>query len=193
MTARRRRAAGRRNATRGRLWWLVLGAVVVLAAVVAGSRTLRRPWLPFQSRAGIELFFVRYSAGHAGALVAVRRAPHSGPVQARAKTALLELLAGPSRAERARGIVSEIPRGTRLLDVEVRGGTATVDLTGAFQWGGGSTSMLARLWQVVYTATQEPGIHSVQILIGGRRVEALGGEGVMIDRPIARPVSMPTF
>jgi spore germination protein GerM len=53
--------------------------------------------------------------------------------------------------------------------------------------------MQARVWQIVYTATQFPKVSSVQLLIGGRRVDTLGGEGLLIGAPLHRPPSMPTF
>jgi hypothetical protein len=31
------------------------------------------------------------------------------------------------------------------------------------------------------------------LLIGGRRVDTLGGEGLLIGAPMRRPVAMPTF
>jgi spore germination protein GerM len=171
---------------------LVLAAIA--GAVVIGARVLHVAGPRPVSREGMVLFFVRYSdGGRTGGLVGVQRPAASGVAAARVEAALRRLLAGPSVAERAKGIVSEIPTGTGLRSVTLNGDVAAVDLTAAFSAGGGSTSMLARVWQVVYTATGIPEVHAVQILIAGRHVAALGGEGVMIDRPIARPASMPSF
>jgi len=193
MAGRRGRGSRRRATNRGGLWW-VLALAVLAAAVVIGARVLHVPGPPPTSRAGMVLFFVRYAnGGRTGALVEVPRPAVSGVADARVEAALRRLLAGPSAAERAKGIVSEIPTGTGLRSVTLNGDVAAVDLTAAFSAGGGSTSMLARVWQVVYTATQVPEVRAVQILIGGRHVRALGGEGVMIDRPIERPASMPAF
>ncbi|HYM69104.1 MAG TPA: GerMN domain-containing protein [bacterium] len=193
MAGRRGRGTRRRAMKRGGVWW-VLALAALAAAVVIGARVLHVAGPPPTSRAGMDLFFVRYSdGGRTGGLVAVQRPAVSGVADARVEAALRRLLVGPSAAERAKGIVSEVPAGTGLRRVTLSGGVATVDLTAAFSAGGGSTSMLARVWQVVYTATQIPEVHAVQILIGGRHVRALGGEGVMIDRPIERPASMPAF
>ena len=52
--------------------------------------------------------------------------------------ALEALLAGPTTEERARGLRSEIPAGTRLRDLTVREGVATIDLSEAVATGGGS-------------------------------------------------------
>ena len=51
--------------------------------------------------------------------------------------ALTELLAGPTDAERADGLGSEVPLGTELLDVDLVDGLGTVDLSSDFESGGG--------------------------------------------------------
>jgi spore germination protein GerM len=142
----------------------------------------------------VQVFFVRTEpGGRAQTLAAAGRRVVLGPKEALAASALRALLDGPSRAERSRGLTSEIPPGTVLRAVTIGGGTATVDLGVAFAQGGGSSSILARVWQVVYTATQFPGVSSVQLLIGGRRVDTLGGEGLLIGAPMHRPVAVPVF
>lgn len=116
------------------------------------------------------------------ALGAARRI--DGP--AVAAGALTELLAGPTVAEQDLGRVTAIPEGTRLFGVSTNDSTATVDLSKEFTAGGGSLSMQARLAQVVYTATQFPGIEAVRIHIDGAPVRALGGEGVLVEEPVTR-------
>src|SRR5579885_3683583 len=144
--------------------------------------------------AAVDVFFVRYDpATHAGTLVRVRRAAGSGGTSALLRFALRDLIAGPTPEEQRRGITSEIPRGTALRSVRIQGGVATVDLTAPFASGGGSTSMQARLWQVVYTGTQFRQASEVQILLDGPLVPAPGGEGLMIGAPLRRPASPPTF
>jgi hypothetical protein len=100
--------------------------------------------------------------------------------------ALSALLAGPTGFEQGLGMGSEIPAGTELLGVQVIDGVAFVDLSGAFESGGGSLSMTARLAQVVYTATQFPTVEGVRILLDGALADTLGGEGLVIDAPVAR-------
>lgn len=175
----RRRARARRRSS----WVLLLLGLVVVAGAVWWWTTLERP-------GDVEVFFVRFDAPHhKGSLAAVRRPAPRGPVEARLDAALRALLAGPG----TRDLVTEIPPGTALLGVRVEGSTATVNFSKTYASGGGSTSMLARVWQVVYTATQFPATPSVQILIEGRRVDALGGEGVAIGSPLRRPASPPSF
>jgi spore germination protein GerM len=142
----------------------------------------------------MDVFFVHYDAAlHHSMLVAAHRTTVSGGTEARLAVALHALLAGPTPQEKRRGLTSEIPLGTTLRSVQVRGGVATVDLTTSFTRGGGSSSMMGRVWQVVYTATQFPDTSAAQILLDGERVQTLGGEGVMIGEPLTRGASLPTF
>lgn len=103
-----------------------------------------------------------------------------------ATAAMTLLLEGPDARERVAGLTTAVPAGTRLNGVAVADGVARVDLDGRFEAGGGSASMQARVAQVVYTLTQFPTVRAVRFLIDGRPVTALGGEGLMLDRPQRR-------
>jgi germination protein M len=103
----------------------------------------------------------------------------------RVGTAALEaLLAGPTEAERAAGVQTQIPDGTQLLSLAIDGGNATVDLTSEYESGGGTASMTMRLAQVVCTLDQFPTVKGVLFRLDGRPVEVLGGEGIVIDHPL---------
>ena len=171
-------------------WWVFALAMVVLVA--AGT-----VWWAARERArDVEVYFVRFDAAHhKGSLTAVRRPAPRGPVDTRLARALGDLLAGPgpSGPGDEPGLVTEIPAETALLGVRVDGGIVTVNLSATYATGGGSTSMLARVWQVVYTATQFPEAPAAQILVDGRRAEALGGEGVLIGMPLRRSAAPPSF
>ena len=95
------------------------------------------------------------------------RGEHVGPVRrdavaaSPARSAMEELLRGPSAADAAAGLTSAIPAGTTLLGLTIADGTATVDLTSTFGSGGGSLSMQERVAQVVYTLTGFPSVQRV--------------------------------
>lgn len=178
MSTPRRAPPARRVA----VWMLVL---VAAAALLWWTQT--RP-----QRATVLVFFTGPVDGGTTVVAVSRPVTARGP-QAMLAAALEALLAGPTVEERARGLSTEIPAGTRLLGVRVRDGLVTVDLSEAVASGGGSHSMRARLWQIVYTATQHASAPQVQVLVEGQERSGLGGEGVVIDRPIARPPVFPRF
>lgn len=119
-----------------------------------------------------------------GVIAPVRRTVASTPAVARAS--LEALMTGPTGAEETDGLATAIPEGTTLLDVSVADGVATVDLSGTFDDGGGSASMLGRVAQVVATLTQFSTIERVAFRLDGEPIETVGGEGVVVDPPIGR-------
>ncbi len=119
-----------------------------------------------------------------GVIAPVRRTVASTPAVARA--AVEALMTGPTADETSDGLVTAIPDGTTLLDVSLADGVATVDLSGTFDDGGGSASMLGRVAQVVATLTQFSTVERVAFRLDGEPVETIGGEGVVVDPPIGR-------
>jgi lipoprotein-anchoring transpeptidase ErfK/SrfK len=91
-------------------------------------------------------------------------------VQRRGSTqedALRALLAGPTTAEVRRGVRTYVPTGTPFRAVTVENGVATVDLGEKFVQGLDAHSLLARLSQVVHTATGPESARRVRLLIKG--------------------------
>lgn len=119
-----------------------------------------------------------------GELITVAgRTSSSSAVAAEAMKALLR---GPTAAEKSAGMSTQIPSGTRLLGVNIAKGTATVDLSGRFESGGGSLSMTLRISQVVSTLTQFPAVKRVTFRIDGKAVESIGGEGIIVAPSVHR-------
>ncbi|AEJ20853.1 Lipoprotein LpqB, GerMN domain protein [Gracilinema caldarium DSM 7334] len=97
------------------------------------------------------------------------------------------LLSGPLDIEKKRGLISVIPSGSRLLSAQVKDGIAYLDFNDTFQFNTfGKEGYTAQLKQVVWTATEFPTVQGVQILIEGKRLTYLGGEGIRVDRPLTR-------
>ncbi|BAT53900.1 hypothetical protein NOS3756_28630 [Nostoc sp. NIES-3756] len=92
------------------------------------------------------------------------------------------LLAGPTESSDS----TTIPKGTKLLGLKVENDEVHVNLSENFTSGGGSTSMMARVGQVVYTATTLNPNAKVYIDVNGKRLDTLGGEGVVLDQPLTR-------
>ena len=81
---------------------------------------------------------------------------------------------------------TDVPDGTRLLGLSIKGGVATVDLSAEFGSGGDKSAILGRLAQVVYTLTQFPTVDTVSFELDGQPVTAFGGAGIVLDQPVGR-------
>lgn len=106
--------------------------------------------------------------------------------------ALLALFEGPTAGESGvyPGLSSNIPAGTELLGYTIDNTTATgramIDVSAVFESGGGTSSMLGRLAQVVFTATQFPEIDVVEFTIDDEPVTVFSSEGILLEEPQSR-------
>lgn len=98
------------------------------------------------------------------------------------ETALRNLLEGPE----SETYTSTIPEGTQLLAMSIEEDGVHINLSQEFTSGGGSASMTGRLAQILYTATSLDPDGFVWIDIEGEPLELLGGEGLVVDRPMTR-------
>lgn len=96
--------------------------------------------------------------------------------------AFQNLLAGPTEGTNS----TTIPQGTKLLGLKVENDEVHVNLSESFTSGGGSTSMMGRIGQVVYTATTLNPNAKVYIEVNGKPLETIGGEGVVLEQPLTR-------
>lgn len=135
----------------------------------------------------VRTYFVMtgWDGGDAGLVPVLRKVPASSAVATAAMTALL---AGTTDVEWSwdQPITTTIPAGTTLNSVVIDNGIATVDLSGTFDDGGGSTSMFYRLAQVVYTLTQFSTITKVSFELDGVPVDIFSAEGIILDHPVGR-------
>ncbi|MEB3160082.1 MAG: GerMN domain-containing protein [Synechocystis sp.] len=79
-----------------------------------------------------------------------------------------------------------IPANTRLLSLTQTPQGVTVDLSQDFTEGGGSSSMIARLGQIIYTASSLDPQQPVWLLVEGTPLTVLGGEGLILEQPLTR-------
>jgi hypothetical protein len=143
------------------------------------------PSAPPQGTSVLRAYFVLGGEpGSEGLVPTLFEVPETNAV---ATAAMNHLLAGPPTSREGYAPISTaIPAGTKLLGLTIRGGVATVDLSGEFASGGGSASAMYRLAQVVYTLTQFGTVTSVVFHVDGEPVTVFGSEGIVLDGPVGR-------
>lgn len=101
------------------------------------------------------------------------------------KEGMINLLSQP----KTNHLDSAIPEGTRLLSLRVTSQGIYINLSREFSRGGGSSSMVHRVAQILYTATSLDPTAKVYLSVEGQLVDEnhpLGGEGVMLRQPLTR-------
>lgn len=131
------------------------------------------------------VYFVR-DRGTTFTLEAAHRRLGASDARTRVERQVAELARGPTADEAARGLGSAVPGDVVVLDVRLDDGVVTVDLNAAFERGGGSASMMGRLYQLYYTLTQPSDVDAVRLAVEGRVIDLFGGEGVVLEVPWSR-------
>jgi hypothetical protein len=106
--------------------------------------------------------------------------------QAVGSASLSALLAGPDNGEAKAGTGTQIPPGTKLLGLNISGGTATVDLSGQFLSGGSAVSEFTRIGQVVFTISQFKTVDDVNLRLDGDPVKTFDQQGRALGRAWTR-------
>jgi spore germination protein GerM len=102
------------------------------------------------------------------------------------KSTLNELIKGPNKIEKKKGLLTAIPDDLRIRNVQVVGRNAVLDFNDAIETNANGEILLTRIDQLVYTATQFEGIDSVIIKVNGKQKKFLGGDGLSVSGPIGR-------
>jgi len=169
----------RRLKVRKRFWLLLALLLLAVAAALAGVYLRRQPAATPKVPVVNVYFF------QAAKLVAVER-PLTG-IAAPLQQAIEQLLAGPTTGEAAAGLSTLIPRGTRALHLRVKNGVAIIDFNRKLEaYGGGSARIEGMIAQIVFTATALPGAEKAWIWMEGEKELVLGGEGLVLDKPLSR-------
>ncbi|CAD5949206.1 GerMN domain-containing protein [Planktothrix agardhii] len=170
----------------GLSWWTLSSRSPKEPVVSSPTLTLPQP-TPSPSETVEKTLAIYWVEDKSGKLAII-----SQPVQIQAQNdptvflniALDQLFAGASDPNQ----LSEIPKGTKLLNLTTNNDEVYVDLSPDFTQGGGSASMIGRLGQIVYTSTTLNPNSKVWLSVAGKPLTILGGEGLEIPQPITRSI-----
>ncbi|MEA5594056.1 GerMN domain-containing protein [Rivularia sp. UHCC 0363] len=91
---------------------------------------------------------------------------------------------------------STIPQGTKLLGLQIDETGIHINLSDEFRYGGGSTSMIYRVAQVLYTASSLDSEANIYLSVEGKLLNEenpLGGEGLILAEPLTRQTFVKDF
>ena len=97
--------------------------------------------------------------------------------------AIKELINAPTNWEKSKGFSSEIPQNTKIISIREGSGSIMIDLTSAFESGGGTDSTYRRVRQLIKTANANTKL-PVYLYINGKQANVIGGDGIMIKQPL---------
>lgn len=97
--------------------------------------------------------------------------------------AIKELINAPTKWEKSKGYTSEIPTNTKILSIRESSKSIMIDLSSAFESGGGAESTYTRVKQIIKTANANTSIPTY-LYINGKQANVIGGEGIMIRQPL---------
>ena len=131
-----------------------------------------------------QIYWLKDEAGQLQLVPEAISVPADANPDAQVKAAFETLLAKTGDPEQ--NAFTTIPESTQLIAATVQEDGIHVDLSAAFETGGGSASMTGRLGQVIYAATAFDPTAPVWISVEGKPLTLLGGEGLEVSQPITR-------
>lgn len=145
-------------------------------------------------RGGYTLAFTQLKGGVAVTVPAKREKPVApiaslakadslSPYEQELSNAIGLLLQGPTAAEQAEGVYTEIPAGTKLLSIDDTDEVLKVNLTQPFAVGAGAHSVIQRVEELKATIRPLTKDKKVLLLIEGKPATTIGSEGLEIDNP----------
>lgn len=154
-------------------------AIIAILVIIIAIGVMGYLFWPKANDGSVALYFLKDSSIE-------KTYRNVGKVNVNPERAIKELVRGP-KVDKLLGYFTEIPDGTKVLNVNIEDSTAYVNFSrqlGAY--GGGASRVRALVAQVVYTLTEFPEVTKVRILVNGSKNVVLGSEGYEISAPLSR-------
>lgn len=132
----------------------------------------------------VNVYFIGKNEHNEEVYKAVKRVYNKEIDGSKIKFAVTSLVRGPKPEEKQRGVYTEVPSGSEVINISEQSDKVIVNLNSAFVTGGGTESLYKRLYQLIKTARLNSNL-PVYLYIDGQRADVVGGEGIMLSQPLS--------
>ena len=137
-----------------------------------------------QEKEYVNIYFIGKNEHNEEVYKAVKRLYNKDVDGSKIKFAVTSLVRGPKAEEKQRGVYTEVPSNSEVINITEQPDKVIVNLNSAFVTGGGTESLYKRLYQLIKTARLNSSI-PVYLYIDGQRADVVGGEGIMLSQPLS--------
>lgn len=132
----------------------------------------------------VNIYFIGKNEHNEEVYKAVKREYNKDIDGSKIKFSVAALVRGPKPEEKQRGVYTEIPSGSEVININEQPDKIIVNLNSAFVTGGGTDSLYKRLYQLIKTVKLNSST-PVYLYIDGQRADVVGGEGIMLTQPLS--------
>ena len=132
----------------------------------------------------VNIYFIGKNENNEEVYKAVKRVYNKEIDGSQIRFAVNELIKGPKQEERVKGVYTEIPSDSEVINISELSDKVIVNLNSAYVTGGGTDSLYKRLYQLIKTVKLNSKL-PVYLFIDGQRADVVGGEGIMLSQPLS--------
>jgi len=132
----------------------------------------------------VNIYFIGKNENNEEVYKAVKRVYNKDIDGSQIRFAVNALIKGPKPEERAKGVYTEIPSDSEVINISELSDKVVVNLNSAYVTGGGTDSLYKRLYQLIKTVKLNSKL-PVYLFIDGQRADVVGGEGIMLSQPLS--------
>lgn len=132
----------------------------------------------------VNVYFIGKNEHNEEVYKAVKRRYNKDVDGSKIRFSINALIQGPKQEERQRGVYTEVPSGSEIINISEQKDKVIINLNSAFVNGGGTDSLYKRLYQLIKTARLNSNL-PVYLYIDNQRADVVGGEGIMLTQPLS--------
>ena len=132
----------------------------------------------------VNVYFIGKNEHNEEVYKAVKREYNKDVDGTKIRFAVNALVRGPKQDEKIRGVYTEVPMDSKVINISESSDKVIVNLNSAFVTGGGTESLYKRLYQLIKTVKLNSNL-PVYLYIDGQRADVVGGEGIMLSQPLS--------